>query len=162
MSSELYFLTIAEAARLIQSRKISPVELTQTLLERVEAIDPQLNAYITVTADLALKQARKTEAEVMRGHYKGPLHGIPIGLKDIYNTAGILTSGHSKICIDHIPSENATATDNATIQLRQRKSMRSSQVRQNTLAARRPAAVDVVSAQLWLHCSCRALPLFSN
>lgn len=111
MSSELYFLTIAEAARLIQSRKISPVELTRALVDRIAAIDLQVNAYITVTADLALKQARQAEAEVARGNYKGPLHGIPIALKDLYNTAGILTSGHSKICIDNIPSDNAAAVD---------------------------------------------------
>lgn len=111
MSSELCFLTIGEAARLIQSRKISPVELTQALLDRIAAIDPQVNAYITVTADLALAQARQAESEVARGDYKGPLHGVPIALKDLYNTAGILTSGHSKICIDNIPSENAAAVD---------------------------------------------------
>src|ERR1043166_4390713 len=110
-NSELCFLTIAEAGRLIRSLKLSPVELTQALLDRIEAIDPQINAYITVTADLALKQARAAEAELARGEYKGPLHGIPIALKDIYNTAGILTSGHSKICIDNVPGENAAAVD---------------------------------------------------
>ncbi len=111
MSGDLYFLMIAEAARLIRSRGISPVDLTRALLDRITAIDPQVNAYITVTADLALEQARAAEREIARGNYRGPLHGIPVALKDLYDTAGILTSGHSKVCIDNIPSENAAAVD---------------------------------------------------
>lgn len=110
MSDALHFLTIAEAGRLIASRKLSPVELTDALLTRIEQIDPQLNAYITVTAELARKRAREAEAEIMRGEHKGPLHGIPLALKDIYNTAGILTSGHSKIGINNVPKEDASAT----------------------------------------------------
>ena len=109
MSSELYFLTIAEAARLIAVRELSPVELTQALLRRIDLLDPQINAFITVTAERALSQATAAEAEIAAGRYRGPLHGIPFGLKDLYNTAGILTSGHSKICIDNIPNEDATA-----------------------------------------------------
>ncbi|MBI3069336.1 MAG: amidase [Betaproteobacteria bacterium] len=108
---DLHFLGIAEAAKLIESRKLSPVELTRALLDRIQAIDPQINAFITVTADLALKQAKEAEAEILHGRYRGPLHGIPVGLKDIYNTAGILTSGQSRICIDNIPQTNATATE---------------------------------------------------
>lgn len=109
MSSELYFLTIAEAARLVAAREISAVELTEALLRRIKVLDPQINAFITVTAELALRQARAAEAEIASGRYRGPMHGIPFGLKDIYNTAGILTSAHSKICIDNIPNEDATA-----------------------------------------------------
>lgn len=105
---DLHFLSIGEAARLIKSRRLSPVELTRALLQRIEALDPQLNAYITVTADLALKQARRAEREIVKGGYRGPLHGIPFGLKDIYNTKGILTSGHSKVCIDNVPASDAT------------------------------------------------------
>lgn len=108
MNTDLQFLTIAEAGRLIAPRKLSPVELAEAFLRRIEALDSQINAYITVTAELALKQARQAEAEIMAGRYRGPLHGIPFALKDIYNTAGILTSGHSKICIDNIPAEDAT------------------------------------------------------
>jgi aspartyl-tRNA(Asn)/glutamyl-tRNA(Gln) amidotransferase subunit A len=110
MIAENEFLTIADASRLIASRKISPVELTQHLLRRIEQFDPQLNAYITVTRELALKRAREAESAIMRGEHKGPLHGIPFALKDIYNTAGILTCGHSKIGIDNFPNEDATAT----------------------------------------------------
>lgn len=103
----LDFLTIAEAAQLIAARELSPVELTQALLARIEALDPQINAFITVTADLALKQARAAEREIAAGRHRGPMHGIPFGLKDIYNTAGILTSAHSRICIDNTPHEDA-------------------------------------------------------
>jgi aspartyl-tRNA(Asn)/glutamyl-tRNA(Gln) amidotransferase subunit A len=106
--TDLHFLSIAEAARLIAARKLSPVELVQAHLARIEALDPQLNAYITVTADLAVKQARAAEREIARRHYRGPLHGIPIGLKDIYNTRGILTSGHSRVCIDNVPDRDAS------------------------------------------------------
>ena len=82
MSGDLYFLTIAEAVHLIRSREISPVELTRALLDRIAAIDPQVNAYIPVAADLALEQARAAEREIARGDYRGPLHGIPVALKD--------------------------------------------------------------------------------
>lgn len=109
LGAELTFLTIAEAARLIAAREISPVELTETLLQRIEFFDPQVNAFITVTSELALRQAKTAETEIAAGRYRGPLHGIPFGLKDLYNTAGILTSAHSKLCIDNIPSEDATA-----------------------------------------------------
>lgn len=110
MAAAHEFLTITEASRLVAARKLSPVELARSLLERIEAIDPQVNAFITLTADLALEQARKAEAEIVRGNYRGPLHGIPVGLKDIYNTKGVLTSGHSRISINHVPTEDATAT----------------------------------------------------
>lgn len=108
--SELHFSSLAAIAKLIETRKLSPVELTQALLARIEALDPQLNAFITVTADLARQQARQAEQEIAQGDYRGPLHGIPLGLKDIYNTKGILTSGGSKVCIDNIPTEDATTT----------------------------------------------------
>src|SRR5437588_1368887 len=107
VSSDLHFLTIAQASRLIAARELSPVELIETLLERIEAIDAQIHSYITITADLALQRAREAETEIMRGKYRGPMHGIPFGLKDIYNTAGILTSGQSKICIGNVPKEDA-------------------------------------------------------
>lgn len=110
MTNEIHYLTVAQAAALIKKRKLSPVELTQTYLERIETFDPQLNAFITVTPDLALRQARRAEREITRGDYRGPLHGIPFGLKDIYNTKGILTTGHSRVCIDNVPESDATAT----------------------------------------------------
>ena len=109
MSQALHFLTIAEASKLIAARKISPVELTQAYLDRIQQLDNQVNAFITVTAERALQSARNAEQEISRGNYRGPLHGIPFALKDIYDTAGILTSGHSRICIDNVPANNATA-----------------------------------------------------
>jgi len=109
MTHEIHYLTVAQAAALIRKRKLSPVELTQAFLDRIEAFDPQLNAFITVTPELALKQARRAEREIARGDYRGPLHGIPFGLKDIYNTKGIPTTGHSRVCIDNVPESNATA-----------------------------------------------------
>jgi aspartyl-tRNA(Asn)/glutamyl-tRNA(Gln) amidotransferase subunit A len=108
MHEELAFLTIAEAARLIERKELSPVELTTALLRRAEALDPQLNAYLLLTAERALDRARRAEQEISADNYRGPMHGIPFALKDIYSTAGIRTTGHSRICIDAVPSEDAT------------------------------------------------------
>jgi len=105
--SALHHLSIAEAGRLIAARKLSPVELTRAFLVRIEAIDPQLDSYLLVTAEHALEQARQAEAEIMAGRYKGPLHGIPYALKDIYCTAGIRTTGHSRSQQDFVPTEDA-------------------------------------------------------
>ncbi len=110
MAEELAFLTIAETARLIERKRLSPVEVTTASIRRAEALDPQLNAYLMLTAERALDQARDAEQEIAAGRYRGPLHGIPFGLKDIYSTAGIRTTGHSRICIDTVP-----ATDAATV-----------------------------------------------
>ena len=109
-ASDLHFLGIAETAKLIQAKKLSPVDLTEAMLARIAVLDAQLNAYITVTADLVRAQASAAEQEIARGDYRGPLHGIPFALKDIYNTKDILTSGGSRICIDNIPDRDATAT----------------------------------------------------
>jgi aspartyl-tRNA(Asn)/glutamyl-tRNA(Gln) amidotransferase subunit A len=106
--TDLHWLTIADAARQIERRLLSPVELTEALLARVEALDPQLNAFLLPTPKKAREQARIAEREIMAGGYRGPLHGIPFGLKDIYCTAGIRTTGHSRICADYVPTEDAT------------------------------------------------------
>ncbi|HTP96878.1 MAG TPA: amidase [Burkholderiales bacterium] len=110
MSNDLCFLGIAQAANLIRARKLSPVEYARALIARCEALDPQINAFITRTFDLALEQARNAEQEIAAGRYLGALHGVPFALKDIYSTRGILTSGHSKVRIDHVPQQDATAT----------------------------------------------------
>ena len=102
--------SIAEAAALIQKRELSSVELTEALLRRIETYDPQLSTFITLTRDRALVQARQADKEIAAGRYRGPLHGIPIGLKDLYYTEGILTSGHSKIGMSHVPAFDATTT----------------------------------------------------
>jgi aspartyl-tRNA(Asn)/glutamyl-tRNA(Gln) amidotransferase subunit A len=103
------FLTIAEAARLIEKRELSPVELTQSRLDRIAKLDGKLNSFIRVLPDQALAAARAAESEIAAGRYRGPLHGIPIGLKDIYETAGIPTTGHSKVMQDHVPTEDAVS-----------------------------------------------------
>jgi aspartyl-tRNA(Asn)/glutamyl-tRNA(Gln) amidotransferase subunit A len=107
-TTDLHFLTIAEAAGLIERRQLSPVALTRAFLDRIAAIDPQLNAYLLVTADQALDQARNAEAEIMAGKYRGPMHGIPFALKDIYCTAGIRTTSHSHTRADYVPDFDAT------------------------------------------------------
>jgi aspartyl-tRNA(Asn)/glutamyl-tRNA(Gln) amidotransferase subunit A len=85
------FLSVAEAASLIAAKRISPVELTRAYLARIERLNGTLHAYVRVLHDEALAAARAAEAEILAGRYRGPLHGIPIGLKDIYDTAGIPT-----------------------------------------------------------------------
>ena len=108
MPDELAFLTIAEASRLLERRELSPIELTTELIRRTQGIDPQLNTYLLLTAERALDQARQAEREIAAGNYRGPMHGVPFGLKDIYSTAGIRTTGHSRICLDTVPTANAT------------------------------------------------------
>jgi aspartyl-tRNA(Asn)/glutamyl-tRNA(Gln) amidotransferase subunit A len=110
VTSDLHDLSIAELSRLITSRSISPVELVDALIRRIEQYDGQIRAFITPTFDLARRQARQAEAEIAAGRWRGPLHGIPFGLKDIYDTAGIVTSAHSRVFIDRVPAEDATAT----------------------------------------------------
>ena len=97
MNSEVdEFLTIAAAARLIASRELSPVDLTQHCLARIRRLDPMLNSFIVVSEDRALRDARAAEARVMAGTPRGPLDGVPIAHKDIYCTAGIATTAHSR------------------------------------------------------------------
>src|SRR5262249_54814827 len=105
----LHDLTLAEAAALIKARKLSPLEYTQALLARTDDIGPQLDAYITRTSQAAVEGARAAEADIARGNWRGPLHGTPFAVKDIYDTAGVLTSGHSRICIERVPTKDATA-----------------------------------------------------
>jgi aspartyl-tRNA(Asn)/glutamyl-tRNA(Gln) amidotransferase subunit A len=101
------FLTIAEAARLIQRRELSPLELVESRLERIARLDGTLNSFIHVMAEKARADAGAAAAEIAAGHYRGLLHGIPIGLKDLYETAGIATTGHSKVMQGHIPRADA-------------------------------------------------------
>jgi aspartyl-tRNA(Asn)/glutamyl-tRNA(Gln) amidotransferase subunit A len=104
-------ITIHELSPRISDREISPVELTRDCLARIDELNPTLNAFITVTADSALDQARRAEQEIFRGDYRGPLHGIPIGLKDIIDTAGVRTTAASALFStppnDRIPDEDA-------------------------------------------------------
>ena len=100
-------LTLADAASQIRSRKLSAVELTRTCLDRIEHRNPALNAFITVTGDQAMDAARKAEAEIAAGNHRGPLHGIPVGLKDLFDTAGVLTTAASNQYRTRVPTEDA-------------------------------------------------------
>ena len=104
-------LTIAKVAPLIRKRQLSPVELTKALLTRIEHLQPTLNAFITVTSDLALRQAHQAEREIVKGRYRGALHGIPIAIKDLFYTRGIRTTAGSKILRNFVPPENATVVN---------------------------------------------------
>src|SRR5262245_51335595 len=105
--TELAHLRITEAASGLRCKEFSPSELTRACLERIESIDHKLHSFITVTADLALEQARKAEQELRAGTDKGPLHGIPIALKDLYATKGIRTTCHSAVLQDWVPDHDA-------------------------------------------------------
>ena len=100
-------LTIAEAATQIAARKISPVELAKAQLERIRRLDPQLDSFLLVTEERALADARAAEARQTAGTLRGKLDGIPIAHKDIYNTAGIRTTAHSKLLEHNVPTRDA-------------------------------------------------------
>ena len=106
-ASDLDYIGVAEAARLIADRSLSPVELTQAKLDRIEQLDSQLNAFITVTAERAMEEARAAESEIVAGRHRGAMHGIPFGLKDVINTKGVLTTAHSRILIDNVSDHDA-------------------------------------------------------
>lgn len=104
---ELTKLPIEELAPLVKRKRVSPVELTRAFLERIERLNPALNAYITVTAERALADARRAEREIGRGKYRGPLHGIPISLKDNIHTKGVRTTAGSKVMASFVPDADA-------------------------------------------------------
>jgi aspartyl-tRNA(Asn)/glutamyl-tRNA(Gln) amidotransferase subunit A len=106
-ASDLTLLDLAEASRAVQKKEVSPVELTSACLERIERLNPKLNAFITVTGDVALKQSRMAEAEIARGEWKGPLHGIPLAVKDLIETAGVKTTAASAVLKDNVPTADA-------------------------------------------------------
>ena len=107
-SSEIPFLSASELARLIESREVSPVQATEAYLQRISEVDGRLNSYITITREQALEAARQAEAEIAAGNYRGPLHGLPLAVKDQFNTAGIRTTGGSSILNEYVPDEDAT------------------------------------------------------
>ena len=106
----LHHLTIAEGAALIAARKLSSSEWTEALLARIAALDQQFHAFITVSSEHARDTARRAQTELDGGNSRGPLHGVPFALKDLIDTGGILTSGHSRIAIDRVPRQDATVT----------------------------------------------------
>lgn len=105
----LHYLSLSEVARLIEAREISPVELTQTMLDRIQTLDTRLHSYATVMADQALAAAKAAEREIQSGNYRGPLHGIPIAVKDLCYTKGVRTMGGSRVLRDFVPDFDATA-----------------------------------------------------
>ena len=100
-------LTIQDASEQLRKKRISPVELTKACLNRIEQLNPTLNAFITIMSDSALSTAREAEAEIQRGHWRGPLHGVPIALKDLVDTAGVRTTAASGVFKDRIPAQDA-------------------------------------------------------
>jgi len=108
--SDLAWLTIAEASALIRDKKLSPVEWTQALIARIERHDGRLNAFLRFTPEIALADARRAEAEISAGNWRGPLHGVPYGLKDIIDYAGLPTTAHSAILKDNIATADACVT----------------------------------------------------
>ena len=106
--TELYYLSIAEAARLLRRKTISPVELVQAVLGRIEEVDGRLKSYVTLLAKEALTAARRAEKEIRQGRHIGPLHGIPMAIKDLYNTAGVTTASGSKLRSNYVPKSDAT------------------------------------------------------
>ncbi len=108
--SDLMWLSVAEAGPLIRERELSPVELAEACLARIEAKEPGLNAFITVIAEEALASARDAEKAIAKGDYRGPLHGIPLALKDLFAVEGVKMTAGSKILADHVASEDAEAT----------------------------------------------------
>src|SRR3984893_12987745 len=100
-------LSLADAAQLVRHKKISPVELTQACLSRIEKLNPRLNAFITVSAESALAAAGSAEAEINRDAWKGPLHGIPVAVKDLLDTAGVRTTAGSALFKDRVPQQDA-------------------------------------------------------
>jgi aspartyl-tRNA(Asn)/glutamyl-tRNA(Gln) amidotransferase subunit A len=108
---DLRRLTIANAAGWIARRQLSPVELTEAVLARIDALNPKVGAFITVARDEAFAAARTAEREIQRGEYRGPLHGIPFGVKDTYYTKGILTTAASPVLKDFVPDVDCTIVE---------------------------------------------------
>ena len=109
--AEPYTLTLSAMIKQIQQRKLSPVKLLESLLQRIDSLEPSLQAWVTIDRKSILEEAHRHQNEISRGKIRGPLHGIPIGVKDIYYTAGVKTTGGSKIMANFIPDHDATAVD---------------------------------------------------
>ena len=105
---DIPFLSASELSGLIRTREVSPVEATEAYLARIEAVDSQLNSYITVTAEAALAAAQEAERQIADGRYLGPMHGIPVGVKDQFYTRGVRTTGGARVLADFVPDEDAT------------------------------------------------------
>ena len=110
--SELPFLSAAELSGLIASREVSPVDATEAYLDRIDDLDFKFNAYLTVTRDMALAAAQEAEREITAGNHRGPMHGVPVAVKDQFLSAGVRSTGGSRILGDYVPEEDATVIAN--------------------------------------------------
>ncbi len=106
-TTDLHYLTLHDLAAQIRSKQVSPVDATRATLDRIERLNPKLNAYITVTAEQAMAEARAAEQEIASGKYRGPLHGVPVGVKDLCETKGVLTTAGAKFLKNNVPNEDA-------------------------------------------------------
>src|ERR671910_1276244 len=107
MLESYYYSSINELTKLIRAKKVSPIEIVHACLNRIKEFEPKLNAFITVLADQALEQAKDAEAEIQAGNWRGPLHGIPVGIKDFYDTAGIETTAAFEHFENRVPAKDA-------------------------------------------------------
>src|SRR5262245_33397377 len=105
---DLHYLGLLDVSRRIAARELSPVELTDVMLRRIEGLDPILKSYVHITADSAMAQARAAEAEVKDGKSRGPLHGVPIALKDMFDAKGVKTASGMPLRRDHVPERDST------------------------------------------------------
>ena len=108
MSSDLHYLSLDEVARRLKARKLSSVEATRAILDRIDKLDPKLKSYATVTPERALQDAARLDAETAAGKSRGTLHGVPIAVKDLCNTAGVPTAAGMAIHRQHVPAKDAT------------------------------------------------------
>src|SRR5215212_748654 len=104
---ESYYLSIFEVSKLLQTKEISPQEIVEACLTRIDTLNPTLNAFITVLREQVREQARQADTEIKAGKWRGPLHGIPVGIKDFYDTANIKTTAASEYYKDRVPTKDA-------------------------------------------------------
>ena len=111
LRNDLCDLPLLDVAERIRTRQISPVEVTERVLARIEVLDGTLNAFITVLSEQAGHEAQEAEREILAGHYRGPVHGVPISIKDLFATNGIRTTAGSRVLADHVPDHDATVVE---------------------------------------------------
>src|SRR3990172_7834303 len=111
MVDNLCEMNLADVAALVRSKQVSPVEVTMAVLERIEQLNPRLNAFLTVAAESALEQARAAEKEIAKSEYRGPLHGVPVALKDLIHLRGVRTTAGSRLMADFVPDFEATVVE---------------------------------------------------
>ena len=111
IDTNLIYLSLAEAAKLIEKGEVSPLDLTDACIARAEALDATLHAYLTMTFETARQEARTAGEEIAAGKYRGPLHGVPFAIKDLYDTAGVLTTYGSRVTEHNVPAEDARTVE---------------------------------------------------